>query len=58
MDVNLSEKVNSLLLALFLLILPLVMLLAGLAFKLDNVWYYVLAITWFGCGLVLYGTVN
>jgi hypothetical protein len=58
MELNFSERVGSLLQALFLLILPWVVLLIGLAVSLDNVWYYLLCITWFGCGLVFFGTLN
>jgi hypothetical protein len=58
MELNLSERVGSLLQALFLLILPWVVLLIGLAVSLDNVWYYLLCVTWFGCGLVFFGTLN
>jgi hypothetical protein len=58
MELNLSERVGSLLQALFLLILPWVVLLIGLAVSLDNVWFYLLCITWFGCGLVFFGTLN
>lgn len=58
MELNISEKVGSLLQALFLLILPWVVLLIGLAVALDNVWFYLLCITWFGCGLVFFGTLN
>jgi hypothetical protein len=58
MEVHLSERAGNLLLVLFLLILPWVVILIGLAVSLDNVWYYLLSITWFGCGLVFYGTLN
>jgi len=58
MELNLSERIGSLLQALFLLILPWVVLLIGLAVSLDNVWYYLLCVTWFGCGLVFFGTLN
>jgi hypothetical protein len=58
MEFHLSEKVGSLLQVLILLILPWVAILAGLAASIENVWYYLLSITWFGCGLVFYGTLN
>jgi hypothetical protein len=58
MEVHLSERAGNLLLVLFLLILPWVVILIGLAVSLDNVWYYLLSITWFGCGLVFYSTLN
>ncbi len=58
MEVHLSERVGNLLLVLFLLILPWVAILVGLIFSLENVWYYLLSVTWFGCGLVFYETLN
>ena len=58
MELNLSERVGSLLQALFLLILPWVVLLIGLAVSFNNVWLYLLCITWFGCGLVFFATLN
>jgi len=58
MELNLSEKIGSLLQALFLLILPWIVLLIGLALSLDTVWFYLLCLTWFGCGLIFFGTLN
>ncbi len=58
MELNLSEKVGSLLQAVFLLILPWIVLLIGLTVSFENVWFYLLCITWFGCGLVFFGTLK
>jgi hypothetical protein len=58
MELNLSERAGSLLQALFLLILPWVVLIIGFAVSLDNVWFYLLSITWFGCGLIFFGALN
>jgi|WetSurMetagenome_2_1015567.scaffolds.fasta_scaffold348505_1 hypothetical protein len=58
MELNLSERVGSLLQAVFLLILPWVVLIIGLVFTFDNVWFYLLCITWLGCGLVFFSTLN
>ncbi len=58
MEFNMSEKVGSLLQAVLLLILPWVILLIGLVVHIDNVWLYLLCITWFGCGMVLFCTLN
>jgi hypothetical protein len=58
MELELSEKVGSLLQALFMLILPWVVMLIGLALSFSNVWFYLLCITWFGCGMVFFGTLN
>lgn len=58
MELNMEEHVRSFLLALFLLILPWVVLLIGMIFHLENVWFYLLCVSWFGCGVIFYGTMN
>jgi hypothetical protein len=58
MEVHLSERVGSLLQAVILLILPWIVIFIGLLVPFYNAWFYILAITWFGCGLVFYGTLN
>jgi len=56
-----SEKLGRLTAALLLLILPALILLASVIYgtlnnTYLNAWFYVLDITWFGTGLVLYYT--
>jgi hypothetical protein len=58
MELNLSENVRTLLLALLILILPLILIVVALVYKIDNVWLYLLCITWFGCGVVFYGALR
>lgn len=58
MELDLSEKVGSLLQAVILLILPWILLLIGLVVSVETVWFYLLFITWFGCGLILFGTLH
>ncbi|MBN1859960.1 MAG: hypothetical protein JW840_00710 [Candidatus Thermoplasmatota archaeon] len=58
MELTLSEKVGSLLQAVFLLILPMIILLIGLVFSFNNVWLYLLCLTWFGCGLVFFESLH
>jgi hypothetical protein len=58
MELDLSEKVGSLLQAVILLILPWILLLIGLVVSVETVWFYLLCITWFGCGLILFGTLH
>jgi len=58
MELNLSEKVSSLLQAIFLLILPWIVLIIGLVVSIENVWFYLLCVTWFGCGLIFFETLN
>jgi hypothetical protein len=58
MELNVSETVRSLLLALLILVLPLILIVVGLVYNIDNVWLYLLCITWFGCGVVFYGALQ
>ncbi len=58
MELNLSETVRTLLLALLILILPLLLIIVALAYNVDNVWIYLALITWFGCGVVFYGALR
>jgi len=58
MELNISENIRTLLLAFLILILPLIVIIVGLVYNLDNVWYYLLCITWFGCGVVFYGALR
>ena len=58
MDIDLSDRVKSILQAFFLLILPWVAILLGMALSIDSAWYFVLAITWFGSGVVFYSALS
>lgn len=58
MDLDRSEKISTLLQVLFLLVLPWVALVLGLFLSLTSVWFLLLCITWFGCGVVFYATVH
>ena len=56
-----SEKLGRLIAALLLLILPALILLASAIYGTMNntylnAWFYILDVTWFGTGLVLYYT--
>jgi hypothetical protein len=54
MDINLSEQARGFLKAFLLMILPLIALLVGMVLVIENIWYYLLAITWFGSGMLFY----
>ena len=58
MEINLNDQVRNVIQVLVLLILPLICLLLGIVFTIENVWYYVLSITWFGAGLIFYNALN
>jgi len=61
MELRMSEKLGRLTAALLLLILPALILLASAMYgalnnTYLNAWFYILDVTWFGTGLVLYYT--
>jgi len=58
MEINMSENLKQILTALLLLILPLLTILIGITINLLNVWYYVLAVTWFGMGIIFFSALR
>ena len=58
MEINLTDQVKGLLQAFLLLILPLIVLVLGIIFTIENVWYFLLAITWFGSGVIFFSALN
>ena len=58
MEINLTEQVKTLLQMFLLLILPWIVILLGMIFSVENIWYYLLSITWFGSGIVFFGALN
>ena len=54
MELNLSERVKQLYAALILMIIPLLLILIGTIINLLNAWFYIISITWFGIGLILF----
>jgi len=57
MELNLSQTVRKIISAFLLLILPLVTIVLGLVFNVENAWLYILAITWFGVGVIFFGAI-
>jgi len=58
MDITISERIKELLLLLILLILPWVMIIIGIFIPIENAWYFLIAITWFGSGVVFFSAVH
>ena len=58
MEINLSQTVKQIIQAFLLLILPLLTIVAGLAFNVENAWLYISAITWFGLGIIFFSAIN
>jgi len=58
MELNLSDRVKQVFVALILMIIPLLLILIGVIFNLLNAWYYIISITWFGLGLIFFTTLK
>ena len=54
MELNLSEKLGQIVSAILLMILPLIILLIGITTNYLEIWFYIIVITWFGMGLIMY----
>jgi hypothetical protein len=54
MELRLNQEKRKLLTALFLVILPLLALVLGMAFTIQNGVYFILSIIWFGLGLIFF----
>jgi len=58
MEINLTDQVKGVLQAFLLFILPLIVVVLGVIFTIENIWYFLLAITWFGSGLIFFMALN
>jgi len=65
MEFNTSDQVKQLIQAFFLMILPGIIILIGILADITNIlggfltaWYYILAITWFGAGIIFFNALN
>jgi len=52
------QELRKALSAFIMLILPYILLASGMIIPVSNVWYFVLAISWFGLGLVFFVSVE
>jgi hypothetical protein len=52
------QKVREMLGLLVLLILPVLILICGAAAGVANVWFYLISISWFGLGLIIYASIE
>ncbi|MEM0493186.1 MAG: hypothetical protein QXS02_04440 [Candidatus Thermoplasmatota archaeon] len=47
-------SIKTVMFALLLLIVPWIIILGGILFSVENVWFFLLAITWFCSGVVFF----
>jgi hypothetical protein len=58
MELNLTETTKQILSAFLLIIIPLIVIVLGIVFKIWFLWYYLLAILWFGMGFIFFGAIE
>ena len=58
MEITLSQTVKQIIIVFLLLILPLVTIGLGIIFNILVAWYYIIAITWFGMGVIYVSAIN
>jgi len=58
MELNLTETTRQIISAFLLIILPLVVIGLGIVFKIWFLWYYLLAVLWFGMGFIFFGAMD
>jgi hypothetical protein len=58
MEINLTENWKQIITLLLLILLPLIIILLGVVFGVLIAWYYILAVTWFGMGIIFYSALK
>lgn len=58
MEITLSQTVKQIIMVLLLLVLPLVTIGLGILFEILLAWYYIIAITWFGMGVIYISAIS
>jgi hypothetical protein len=58
MEITLSQTVKQIIIVFLLLILPLLTIGLGILFNILIAWYYIIAITWFGMGVIYVSAIS
>jgi len=58
MELNLTEQTKMILQTFLLIVLPWIVIIIGLIFNVENVWYYLLSVTWFCSGVIFLSVLN
>lgn len=58
MELNLAQTMKQIISVFLLIILPLIVIGLGTVFGVEALWYYLLAILWFGMGFIFFGALN
>ena len=58
MDIQLNKDKMNLLIIFLIILLPLILILIGAVTGFMNAMFYILAITWFGMGMIFYKAIH
>jgi len=58
MEITISQTLKQIIMVLLLIILPLVTIGIGIILDILVAWFYILAITWFGMGIIYVSAIN
>jgi len=58
MELNLTQTTKQIISAFLLIILPLIIIGLGTILGIENALYYLLAIIWFGMGVIFFSAIN
>ncbi len=58
MEITISQTVKQIIIVILLIILPLVTIGLGIIFNILLAWFYIIAITWFGMGIIYISAIS
>jgi hypothetical protein len=58
MEITISQTLKQIIIVFLLIILPLVTIGIGIILDILVAWFYILAITWFGMGIIYVSAIN
>lgn len=58
MEITISQTVKQIIIVILLIILPLVAIGLGIIFNVLLAWFYIIAITWFGMGIIYISAIS
>jgi hypothetical protein len=58
MEITISQTVKNIIIVILLIVLPLITIGLGIIFNILLAWFYILAITWFGMGVIYVSAIS
>jgi hypothetical protein len=58
MEITISQTLKQIIMVFLLIILPLITIGLGIILNILVAWFYIIAITWFGMGIIYVSAIN